>query len=42
MPKRNRGAFLRWRKDREQWVIIWYANGSQRSQSTVSGNQPPH
>lgn len=31
MPKHNKGASLRWRKDRKQWEIQWYEHGRRRA-----------
>lgn len=37
MPKQNRGAALRWRKDRGQWEIQWYEHGRRRARSCGTG-----
>lgn len=33
MPKKNRGYWLEWRKDRNTWEIIWYERGQRRRRS---------
>lgn len=34
MPKRNRGTFLEWRKERSVWEICWYVKGRKKHIST--------
>lgn len=34
MPKRNRGFFLEWRKERSVWEIVWYVRGKKKRLST--------
>jgi integrase len=34
MPKRNRGAYLSWRAERQTWVIVWYDRGQRRIRGT--------
>jgi len=34
MPKRNKGAYIKWIKERQLWYIIWFENGNIRKKST--------
>lgn len=34
MPKKNRGAVLEWRPERNDWEIIWYVGGKRKRKST--------
>ncbi|MEI6558515.1 MAG: site-specific integrase [Rhodospirillaceae bacterium] len=36
MPKRNPGARLEWREDRQTWEIIWFERGARRRKSCAT------
>ena len=39
MPRRNRGAYLKWIKSRQIWYIFWYEGGRERKKSTGTGDR---
>lgn len=39
MPKKNRGFFLEWRKERKLWEIVWYEHGKRRRKSTGAADR---
>lgn len=39
LPKRNRGAYLYWRAERQTWVIVWYDRGRRRIRSTGTADR---
>jgi hypothetical protein len=39
MPKKNSGFRLVWRKERENWEIIWYENGRRKRLSMRTANR---
>lgn len=39
MARRNAGARLEWRADRNVWEIIWFKNGSRKRRSTATGDK---
>jgi len=39
MPKRNKGAYLKWIKARNCWYILWYEHGRERKKSTGTRNR---
>ncbi|MDD5585345.1 MAG: site-specific integrase [Alphaproteobacteria bacterium] len=39
MPKRNKGAYLKWIETRQSWYIVWFENGRERKKSTGTRNR---
>lgn len=39
MPKRNRGAYLKWMEARQCWYVLWYEGGRERKKSTGTQNR---
>jgi hypothetical protein len=39
MPKRNRGAHLKWIENRQSWYVVWYEGGRERKKSAGTRNR---
>lgn len=39
MPKRNRGAYLKWIENRQSWYVVWYEGGRERKKSAGTRNR---
>lgn len=39
MPKRNPGARLEWRDDRQVWEVVWYERGQRKRKSTGTADR---
>ena len=39
MPKRNKGAYLKWREEKKLWYIVWFEHGRIRKKSTGTRNR---
>jgi integrase len=39
MSRHNKGAYLKWNKDREFWYIVWYEGGNIHKKSTGTRNR---